>query len=143
MRQRAAILVLALVLFASSACSKGLSTNSPSETVVAFIMAGNEGKYLETVSYFESEYVNAIKSDYDDLNATEADSALRDDWKALWDEYTENGTIDRIEVLREEIGHDEATVWYRLHFKDGSLREDEADLIKECGVWKYTFTLFG
>ena len=55
----------------------------------------------------------------------------------LWDGWTKNGTISRIEILKEDIQQDKATVRYKLHFKDASVKEDEDDFVLEDGQWKF------
>lgn len=55
----------------------------------------------------------------------------------IWDGWTKNGTITRIEILQEEIHQNKATVRYRLHYKDLSVKEDEDDFVIEDGQWKF------
>jgi hypothetical protein len=52
------------------------------------------------------------------------------------DEDTRNGTIVKVEILKEEIRGEEAKVHYRIHYKDGQTKDDDASLIKEKGEWK-------
>lgn len=123
-------LILTSVGLAVTACGKsGLFSKSPSDTVVAAYMAANEGKYSEAEAYISSEVLNAMKG---------GRRVLAGGMKALCDEATRNGTIERIEILREEVRGEGATVYYRLHFEDGSKKESDQDLIKENGVWKMT-----
>ena len=98
---------------------------SPSATVEAAYMAANDGKYSEAEKYLSSEFINAQKTGVVVL-------------KGVWDLATRNGTIQKIEILKEEVGGEEATVYIKLYFKDGSTKEDCEPLIKENGVWKIT-----
>lgn len=130
MRSKALSLILASLTLVTGACGKsGLFSKSPSDTVVAAYMAANEGKYSEAETYLSSEALNALKGEL---------GALAGGRKRIWDRKTRNGTIQRIEVLREEVRGEGATVYFLIHFEDGSTEEDEESLIKEKGVWKIT-----
>lgn len=132
MKHRAipAAVVWTLVILSLGACSKtGLFQKTPSETVIATYMAANEGKYSEAGKYLSSEVINAMKGGL---------GALVGGMKGIWDQSTRNGNIERIEILREEIRGEGATVYFRIHFKDGTTKNDDEPLIKENGVWKIT-----
>ncbi|MCI0418959.1 MAG: hypothetical protein L0312_07040, partial [Acidobacteria bacterium] len=55
---------------------------------------------------------------------------------AIWDDITRKGTIERIEILREETRGEGATIQFKLHYKDGSVFEAQEKMIKEDGNWK-------
>ncbi len=92
-------------------------------------MAANEGKYSEAEKYMSSEVINAMKSGL---------WAIAGGWKGVWDKTTRNGTIHEIEILKEEVRGEGATVYFRIHFKDGKTKDDDEPLIKEGGQWKIT-----
>ncbi|MCK4385899.1 MAG: DUF4878 domain-containing protein [candidate division Zixibacteria bacterium] len=111
------ILFTLMVLF--SGCSK-IGQKSPSETVKAFYISANEGKYSECKKYFTSPI-------WDEFGSY---------WKNIVDGASHSGTIERIEILKEEIRGEGARVYFVISFKDGSTHKDDVSLIKEDGVWK-------
>ncbi len=120
---------IAIFMFTSGCDSIG--QKSPSEVVIAAYMAANEGKYSEVKKYMSSEVINAMAGL----------GALAGGWKAVWDKITRNGTIQRIEILKEEMRGEGATVYFRIHFKDGKTKVDDKPLIKEDGQWKIIIRL--
>jgi len=117
--------VLALMTFLA-ACSSA-KHRSPSEVIEAAYVAANEGRYSETEKYLSSDALEVTKGELGQLAG-----GLR----LVWDIATKDGTIDRIEITEETIRGEGAIVKFRLHFKDGSTRDDYEPLIKEGGVWK-------
>jgi len=120
---------IGIALFVITGGCNSIGQKSPSEVVVAAYMAANEGKYSEAEKYMSSEVINAMKSGL---------GALAGGWKGSWDQTTRNGTIQRIEILKEEVRGEGATVHFRIHFKDGKTKDDDEPLIKEGGQWKIT-----
>jgi hypothetical protein len=57
--------------------------------------------------------------------------------RKIWDGWTKNGTISRIEILNQKVDGAKATVRYRLHYKDGTSKEDEDDFALVAGQWKF------
>jgi len=92
-------------------------------------MAANEGKYSEVEKYLPSEFINAMK---------EGRGTLAGGPKRACDELTRNGTIQTIEILKEKVRGEGATVYYRIHFKDGNTETFSQGFIKEGGQWKIT-----
>jgi uncharacterized protein (DUF2252 family) len=114
------------VMVLSVGCSgTGFLSKSPSQVVVASEMAGNAGKYSEARSYIAQGLQQMI-------DQRGGDAEL----KRHIDEDTKNGTIARVEILKEEIRGEGASVSYRIYYKDGQTRDDNATLIKEKGEWK-------
>jgi hypothetical protein len=70
------------------------------------------------------------------LKAPEA--AMGGGVKGALDNMTRNGSIDRIEIVKEEIRGEGAKVYFKLHFKDGSTVEQEESLILRDRAWKMT-----
>jgi hypothetical protein len=110
-------------------CGITILEKSPAEVVKSAYTAGNQGRYSEAESYLSTEAEAAVKSQL---------GAMGGGVKGVWDHNTRNGTIDRIEILSEEVRGEGATVHFRLHFKDGNTKEDGEPLIKEKGHWKIT-----
>lgn len=49
---------------------------------------------------------------------------------------TRTRDIVRVEILREEIHGEGATVYYKVYTKDGKTEDADASLIKENGEWR-------
>lgn len=125
-----AVFVIVAFIFSSGCDSrKSRSQKSPSEVVKAAYLAANEGNYSTAENYFSSELIDALKGD---LGATAGGM------KGVWDKQTRDGTIDKIEILKEEVRGEGATVDFRIHFKNGKTRDVDKPLIKENGRWKLT-----
>lgn len=107
-----------------------LKTNlTPSETIEAFLMAGNDGKYSEAEKYVSSNRLAAIKNM----------GVMGVSFKDLLDKLTDNGIIERIEIKNETIRGEGATVKYKIYYIEKSSMPWDVhndDLIKEDGVWK-------
>lgn len=104
-------------------CSS-IGQKSPSQVVVAVYMAANEAKYSEVKKYLSSELINNLRAPGSSM-------------KELCDYMTSNGTIQKIEILKEEVRGEGAKVYFRIHFKDGKTTDViEIPLIKEGGQWK-------
>jgi hypothetical protein len=93
-------------------------------------MAANEGKYSEVEKYMSSDAISAIKNL----------GALAGGMKGIWDKTTHNGTIRKIEIPKQEVRGEEATVYFRILFKDGKTEDGDEPLIKEGGQWKITIS---
>lgn len=124
-----AISIAALLIGAGcgGAGGGGLFGKSPGEVVKAAYKAGNAGQYTEAEKFFSSELLIIMKDER---------VVLAGGMKGLWDNQTRGGTIDRIEILREEVRGEGAEVFFRIHFKDGETLVDDEALIKENGKWK-------
>jgi len=97
----------------SIGCGK-VGQKSPAEIVKAAYTNANEGKYTEAEKYLSSEVYSAMKGGFGGFGGGA---------KNVWDEATRNGTIERIEILKEEIRGDGAKVYFRLYFKDGITKD--------------------
>ncbi len=100
----------------------------PSEVVTAAYMAANDEKYSEVDKYLSSEAKAATNK------AGEVVGNMKD----VWDRRNRNGTIERIEIIREDVKGDKATIAIRIHFNDRSISERQESLINEGGQWKMT-----
>jgi hypothetical protein len=103
-----------------------IAQQSPSEVVIAAYKAGNDGRYAETKKYFSSELLDG---DY---------RTIASDSRDAWDRSTRDGTMERIEIIRENIRDTKATVLFVLYFRDGSKKRFDEPLIKEKGLWKFS-----
>jgi len=121
------------VALSTSGCTGGggiaILSKSPGDVVKAAYMAANAGQYSEAEKYLSSEVLNAMKGGL---------GALAGGMKGMWDKTTRDGTIDRIEILKEDVRGEGAKVLFRIHFKDGKTKDDDEPLIKENGQWKIT-----
>jgi len=122
------ILLLSVSLLLLVGCG-GTERKSPSGTVKAFYMAANEGKYSEVEKYFSSDALTLMRSEW---------AALAGGIKGIMDEGTRNGSIKTVEIIKEEIRGEGATVSGVLHYKDGETEEIDEELIREEGAWKIT-----
>ena len=100
---------------------------SPSAIVKATYMAANSAQYSEVEKHLS-------KRARSDLNGPLATSS--GGFKGVWDMKTRNGTIEKIEVVREFINGERAVVHIDIYLRDGRRAEDGVILIKEDGEWK-------
>jgi hypothetical protein len=120
--------VLMTCTSASLACSRPrILEQSPSDVVREAYLAANEGKYSQAEKHLSSDVVNAMKGHL---------GAMTGGMKGAWDRLTKGGTIEQMEILKEEIRGEGARVHFRLRYKDGATKEDDEPLIRENGRWK-------
>jgi hypothetical protein len=100
----------------------------PSEVVTAAYMAANEERYSEVEKYLSSKAKAAVNK------AGEVVGNMKD----VWDRKNRNGTIETIEIIREDVKGDKATIAIRIHFNDRSISDQHESIIKEGGQWKMT-----
>lgn len=124
-----AMLVGILAIAASLAACSPARQKTPSEVVTEIYMAANAGLYSETEEHFSAELLKSLKDEW---------GALMVELESAWDMATNYGTIERIEITEETIRGEGAIVGFRLHFEDGSTRDDYEALILERRVWKLT-----
>ncbi len=110
-------------------CGSPLMQKSPSDVVKAAYLAANEARYTEFESYLSSEALAMSKTPA---------AVMSGGIKGALDKVTRNGTIVRIEILKEEIRGEGAKVQYKFHFKDGSTEESDDTLVLQKGLWKMT-----
>lgn len=119
--------LIAVILMLTAYCTSG--GKSPSDVLISAYMTGNDGKYSEAEAYLSSDLISAIKGDA---------GTLAGGMKGLWDKETRNGTIEKIEIVKEEFSGEGAKVYFKIHFKDGKTNDDYVPFIKEKGQWKMT-----
>ncbi len=123
------ILFLLGFLFAvvTGACQT-LVGNSPGGVVRGFYKAANEGRYSDAEQYLSTDTLTAIKGPL---------GQKAGGFKKISDDNTRNGQIKEIEITKEDIRGERATVYARIVFKDGQTKNDDVtELIKEKGDWK-------
>jgi ankyrin repeat protein len=98
---------------------------SPSEVVIAAYMAANKGNYAEAEKYIHSGFLASIP---------EADRTQT--LKKRWDKLTQGKKVEKIEIVGQDIQEEGATVYIKIHFKDGNKKVVKTQLIKEDGYWK-------
>ena len=94
---------------------------SPAQAVNAAYLLANQGKYDEFAAY-----VHPSARAPDDAQARLASSL---------DMVTRHRTMERIEILSEEIHGDSASVYWQMHFPGARLRRGRDFLVKTGGSW--------
>lgn len=121
-------IVLCLVLI--TACDKVAPTFSkqPGDVVKTFYSAANEGKYSEVEEMISDNAKNIL---------TGTIGQMTGGLKGFCDKSTRNGTLTKVEITKEDVRGEGATVFAKLVFKDGSSdNNDKTFLIKQNGAWK-------
>jgi hypothetical protein len=115
----AAVVIAASIVLV--ACGGG---NSPTAAVKGWFDAMNAGKLQDA---------NAYLSDGMREMMTKMDGG-----KSLSDDLTNQGTMTKLEIVSEEVRGEGATVKARVHFKDGSVEDQNISLVQENKKWKIT-----
>jgi len=111
-----------LIALWGSCGSASILKKSPENVVKAFFKAANDAKYSEAEGYLAA--------------STKVLMAAAGGIKKFADEQTRDGKIDRVEIVKVETRGEGAKVYYKIHYKDGQTKDDDASLIKENGEWK-------
>jgi len=91
-------------------------------------MEANSLRYSEANKYFATGIKEAMEG---------ARGAIPGGFTGIWDKATKNGSIERIEIVKEEIHGDEATVTCNTYYKDGTKRlADATEMKREKGIWR-------
>jgi hypothetical protein len=108
------------MMLALLAVTVGLgSAPLPAETLTAFYRAANRAAYEEAQVYWAPEGLPGLKG------------GLR----AFCEHETEGRTLERVEVLKQQVHGDEAEVRVELYFSSG-LALHEGTLVRRNGTWK-------
>jgi hypothetical protein len=94
---------------------------SPAQVVNAAYMSANQGKYDEIAAYVHP----SVRASED------AQGRLASSLEIV----TRQGTIERIEILSEEIHGDSASVYWQMHFPGARLRRGRDFLVKAGRSW--------
>jgi hypothetical protein len=118
--------ILILASFFIIGCAP--SQKSPGEVVKAYYIAANEGNFSELEETLSEGAKSALKSHRGQLGGG---------IKGACDRESRNRSIIRVDITKEEIRGDGATVTANISFKDGSTKSnDKTHLIREKGSWK-------
>ena len=96
------------------------SSNSPSGVIKDFWKYSADGKMNEAVALVTGEGQGLMTAFFSMLTA----------------DIKEKGGIKAIDIKKEEINGDTATVTYVVKYGNGSTKEDTDKLIKQDGKWK-------
>jgi len=117
-----------LLVFLTGLCACGLMQSGPGDTVKRFFRAMDGGRIEDAIQTLDPE-----------LRQTLGDRKLRTVLAAQAEELRrKHGGIARVQVEREDIRGDLATVEVRIRFKDGSERRDTEKLVRRDGRWRIT-----
>ena len=115
--KKAWLLGMLLLCLSIVGCS---SSNSPSGVVKDFYKYTADGKTNEAVALVTGKGQGLVAAFL----------------PALTEDIKEKGGIKSIDIIKEEISGDTATVTLVLKFGNGSTKEDSSELIKQDGKWK-------
>jgi hypothetical protein len=116
-------MILLTGLLALSATVAPRPSPLPAETVAAFYRAANRAAYGEAETYFTAEALEAIKN------------GPEQGFREFCNAQTADRTVERIEVLKQEVRGDVAEVRVELYFSAG-LALHRGGLVRRNGVWK-------
>src|SRR5450759_772627 len=85
-----------------------------SEYRTHFYLASNEGRYSEAEQMLSEDAKRAIKGDL---------GQLAGGFKSICDKNTRDGTITRVDIQKEEVRGEGATVVVKISFKDGTSKD--------------------
>lgn len=104
-----------------------LDQKTPSKVVFVSYMSANDGNYSEANKYFSLEVEKLFEGSY---------GALVGGKIGMWNKVTRNGTIAKIDNIKEIVRGEGATVTFKIIFKNGREKTVNEMLIKENGQWK-------
>ncbi len=118
------------MLLMGSGCLKASeqARAKPSEVLRLTYELANQHRYTDAETHLTKKALEQMHS---------VMARLAGGHEKLWDGWTKNGTIIRIDILKEDIQQDKATVRYKLHYQNSSVKEDEDDFVLEDGQWKF------
>ena len=101
---------------------------SPATVIKITFEAANAGHYDEAEKHLTAKALAQMNG----MLAKLAGGHIK-----LWDGWTKGRTLEKIEILKESIDGAKANVRYRFHYKDGTSKDDDDDLLLENGEWKF------
>ena len=124
MKSRYLLNLVALVTAVSVLCTgcTHLGKKSPTDVLQAFFAAANAGRYSEAEQYFTSSAKSMM--------------VLGGGIKKSADRETRDGKVDTVEILSTETRGEGTKLKYRIHYKGGQVKNDDATLIIENGDWR-------
>ena len=101
--------------------------DSPAQVIKTFFSACSSGNYSAAERLLVPE-VNQV--------LTRQIGAVDGGLRAICDEETKQGHLQRVEVLQQEVHGELAQVHYRLYYADGSTMEGSQGLVLKRWSWK-------
>ncbi len=83
----------------------------------------NDGDYSGAIAYYDAQMQETMSG---------AGSSFGDWARGL----TKNGSVDRVEILNEDLDEDRGEIRFELIYTDGSKRAGSVKLRMENGAWK-------
>jgi hypothetical protein len=129
MTRRLSAGAFALGLVVTAACGK----KSPGDTVRSLYTACSEARYSEV----EPLIAESVRPFF-----LKSSQAIENGGVKTWcDRMSHNGTVVKVDIVKEEIRGEGAVVTSNISFKDGPpLQGDQTNLLKEDGAWRITFS---
>jgi hypothetical protein len=121
-----AVASVALIGFAFCTRSRNSRTLSPSDVVKTFYSACNEGRYADAEALITPESLKVLKSTF----------GLSGGVKGYCDGATENGTLQSVEIVSQQLLGDASDIHLILHRKSGNDQDIHESLIRSREVWK-------
>jgi len=100
-------------------------TSTPGYVTESFFELANEGEYTELETLLSTESKEMLK-----LHPQSGGL------KGFCEQITRNGTLDKVDITKEEVRGEGATIYATLRFTDGSTQKDRTSLRKEDGDWR-------
>lgn len=114
------LLIIVSIFFASCGEKKA------SDTVKKFYESMNKKNYAETKTYFDPELMALITSQEG------SDKSLEE----AFENATKGGTIEKVEIVKEDLQGEKGVINYKLTYKDGTTKEDKENVKKVKDDWK-------
>lgn len=106
---------------------------APSSVVKEFFASvADESSFRRAV---EKHYSAKARAALDEAERTGA-LQLVGGYRGLWQFVTKGGQIRDVEILRESVAGDEATLRVQYKYRDGSFRVEDMVLVRERRAWK-------
>jgi hypothetical protein len=126
LNRQVAALYISLVATAFCSSSRATRQLSPSDVVKAFYTACNEAKYTDAEALITPESIQVLKSTF----------GLAGGLKGYCDGATENGTLQSVEIVSQQLRGEGADIRLILHRKSGNDQDIHETLIRSGNVWK-------
>lgn len=105
----------------------GCSSPGPADTVKSFHKHVANGEVEKASEMMSGEIVEMIGEEKLQAGLAEQTKTIR-----------EMGGIESFDILSEEVNGQVATVTYKVTYGNGDIEEDEADLMKIDGKWRFS-----
>jgi hypothetical protein len=119
-----------LFLLLSGLCACGLLQSGPGDTVKRFFRAMDGGRIEDAIQTLDP----GLRQNLGDEKVRTVLAAQAEEMRR------KHGGIASVQVEREEIRGDLATVQVLIRFKDGSEKRDTEKLVRRDGRWRITMS---